>query len=106
VNHIVQGTGADILREILIRLHRELYTEQGFVQIPMHDGLLVSYTPANRDVVDEIVMTVMRESVGKFLPGLVIPIDRAEGWRDKGERAVLANVRPKRHGGEHAGTAA
>ncbi|MNR94117.1 DNA polymerase I, thermostable [compost metagenome] len=107
VNHIVQGTGADILRAILIRLHHELHAEQGFVQIPMHDGLLVSYTPANRAAVDEIVMAAMRESVGKFLPGLAIPVDTAEGWCDKGERAVLINVRPKRHGGgEHAGTAA
>lgn len=94
VNHVVQGTGADILREILRTLYEELGAG-GYFLLPMHDGLLVEVSIAQVSVIGEIVKRAMEGACRKFLPG-PIPIEQLDGWRDKHAGLTVWNQRPAR----------
>jgi len=88
-NHIVQGTGADILKRAVIEFHRRTREEGLRAQIVnlIHDEILIEVLREDRDRAREILVDVM-ETVGREVTGIETPVTCGVGsnWRiAKGE---------------------
>jgi len=88
-NHIIQGTGADILKLAAVEFHRRTREEGLRAQIVnlIHDEILVEVLREDRDKTREILVDVM-ESVGRRIIGIATPVKCGVGsnWRiAKGE---------------------
>ena len=92
VNHIVQGTGAAILHQILITLDAAL-DDLGWVALPMHDGLVLQVRRDRRAEAQAIATKIM-QGASMMVLGIPIPVEASLGWKDKSERAEDVNKRP------------
>ncbi|HRV02686.1 MAG TPA: DNA polymerase A family protein [Mesotoga sp.] len=88
-NHIIQGTGADILKRAAVEFHRRVREEGLRAQIVnlIHDEILVEVLREDRDRARELLVDVM-ETVGREVIGIDTPVECGVGsnWRiAKGE---------------------
>jgi len=88
-NHIIRGTGADILKLAAVEFHKRIREAGLRAQIVnlVHDEILVEVSREDRDRVQEILIDVM-ESVGRRIIGVATPVKCGVGsnWRiAKGE---------------------
>ncbi|HPD39589.1 MAG TPA: DNA polymerase A family protein, partial [Mesotoga infera] len=88
-NHIIQGTGADILKLAAVEFHKRIREAGLRAQIVnlVHDEILVEVSREDRDRVQEILVDVM-QSVGRSVIGIETPVKCGVGsnWRiAKGE---------------------
>lgn len=81
VNHLLQGTGADLMRQLIVNLDRELEPLGAYPILPVHDGVLVEAPLERKDEVRETVLRLMQNEVpNQLLPGIQLPVKCIDGW--------------------------
>jgi DNA polymerase I-like protein with 3'-5' exonuclease and polymerase domains len=90
-NHIIQGTGADILKLAAVEFHKRIREEGLRAQIVnlVHDEILVEVFREDRDRVREVLVNVM-EMVGREVIGVDTPVECGVGsnWRIAKEKQL------------------
>jgi len=90
-NHIIQGTGADILKLAAVEFHRRIREEGLRAQIVnlIHDEILVEVSREERDRVREVLVDVM-ETIGREVLGVETPVTCGVGsnWRIAKEKQL------------------
>jgi len=70
VNHSDQGTGADMLKKVLMRLHRE--TDYRII-LPVHDEILLEVPEDEAQQAKEVLKTIMLDVERKYVT--VVPAE-------------------------------
>ncbi|HON29271.1 MAG TPA: DNA polymerase, partial [Mesotoga infera] len=90
-NHIIQGTGADILKLAAVKFQRRIREEGLRAQIVnlIHDEILVEVSREDRDRVREVLVEVMG-MVGREVVGVETPVTCGVGsnWRIAKEKQL------------------
>ncbi|HNS35454.1 MAG TPA: DNA polymerase, partial [Mesotoga sp.] len=90
-NHIIQGTGADILKLAAVEFQRRIRQAGLRAQIVnlIHDEILVEVSREDRDRVREVLVNVM-EMVGREVLGVETPVTCGVGsnWRIAKEKQL------------------
>ena len=84
-NYVIQGTGADALKEVEIKICEYLKNKKSRFILPIHDELALEVHPDEEDIVPRKVKEIM-ESIGdviKYVP-FIAEVEMSEStWADK-----------------------
>lgn len=89
VNHVLQGTGADILRLLIVELDRHLPAYGAQLVLPLHDAVLVETPKDVKALVRELVGRIMLDIPKQIVPGLFLPYKVKEGWYEEENRVPV-----------------
>lgn len=81
VNMPIQGTAADMIKIAMVNIDRAMTERRldGRMILQVHDELVFDIPPAERDVVEELVRTLMESAIDLAVP-LVVDIGTGKDW--------------------------
>lgn len=82
-NYLVQGSCADMLKEVQIKISEVLVNYESYITMPIHDEILVLVKDGEEEVVD-IIMDIMTEQPEEipYIPMKVGAEKSRRNWRD------------------------
>ncbi|MBO9541103.1 hypothetical protein J7643_10990 [bacterium] len=80
INHILQGTGADILRLLVEQLDQALEPYGAYLVLPIHDGILVEAPVKHKELAREAIGKIMLEVPQQIREDFYLPFKVQDGW--------------------------
>jgi DNA polymerase I-like protein with 3'-5' exonuclease and polymerase domains len=83
LNHVIQGTGVEILKRSMLRVHEELERtgHDARILLPVHDELVLEAAEKEADAVANLVRGAM-ESAVDLASGLVVKVKTGTTWAE------------------------
>lgn len=87
-NHRIQGTGADVIKQVLARLARRIEAERlpAYIMNTVHDSIDLAVRKGDRPTINRLV-TILNEIVAEVIPQVKLPLEFSLGpnWGELGE---------------------